>query len=68
MGQWFAISTIDYSIGEKTVIGYESAYRTTRKHYEVDGVEVVPIIKKGNQKYEMVFIANFRPPAGAFTV
>jgi hypothetical protein len=50
------------------VIGYESAYRTTRKHYEVDGVEVVPIIKKGNQKYEMVFIANFRPPAGAFTV
>jgi ADP-ribose pyrophosphatase len=32
----------------------------------VDGVEIIPIIKKIDKTLSMVLIANFRPPIGKF--
>ena len=61
---------VDFSIGEKVVKNYEAVYRTTTKNkgFEVDGVEVIPIIKYKEQKSKLVLIANFRPPANKFVL
>ena len=34
----------------------------------MDGVEIMPIIKKTGKDPELVFIANFRPSVGNFCI
>ena len=46
--KWMGLAYYDYSIGDKIFHNYEVAYRPTRKDkgLPIDGVEIVPIIKK----------------------
>lgn len=61
---------LDYTIGGKAVHNYEAVYRTTTKNkgFPFDGVDVIPIIKYKEKPSEIVMIANFRPPAGRFSL
>jgi hypothetical protein len=36
---------VDFSIGKHTVYNYEKVFRTTSKPGQVDGVDVIPIIR-----------------------
>ena len=68
--KWMGIAYYDYSIGDKVFHNYEVAYRPTRKDtgLPIDGVEIVPIIKKKGEVPQIVIIANFRPAAGHFSL
>lgn len=65
--KWFGIKQITYSIGDQIVHNYEAAFRPTRKNNAtIDGVEIIPILKKKDGSKDLVLIANFRPPLGKF--
>lgn len=66
--KWLGISHITFTVDDKIIENYESAYRTTKKKnkFPIDGVEIIPIIKRVNQLPEILFIANFRSPVGKF--
>lgn len=45
-------------------------FRTTTesKGYEIDGVDIIPILKYKNAPSKLLLIANFRPPVGKFVL
>lgn len=52
------------------ISNYEGVFRPQRKQKgtAIDGVEIVPIIKRKDGPSELVFIANFRPSVGHFCI
>lgn len=66
--KWLGIKQITFTIGEKVIENYESAYRPGRvkTDFNVDGVEVLPIFKRKDKSLDLIMIANFRPPIGKF--
>lgn len=68
-GKWLRQKNIKYQGKNNQTLTYEAVERTTRKPGQVcDGVDVIPILKKKNQKDQLVFIANYRPPVDQFVL
>lgn len=59
---------VDYCIGEHTVKNYQAIFRTTSKKGQLDGVDIIPIIKYKDKKPEIVMIEEFRAPTKGFTL
>ncbi len=67
--KWFGIKHITYSIGERVLDNYESAYRPMRNNkFSIDGVEIMPILKRKDKSLDLIMIANYRPPIGKFSL
>ena len=37
-----------------------------KNDFKIDGVEIMPILKRKDKSLELIMIANFRPPIGKF--
>lgn len=68
--KWLGIKYVDYEIGDRRLNNYEMVFRPTTedRHGEIDGVDIVPIIKHKDKPSQLVIIANFRPPVGRFVL
>ena len=67
-GKWIGMKHISYSIGDSTVNNYQSVFRTTSKAGQLDGVDIIPIIKYKERISEIVMIVEFRAPTKGFTL
>lgn len=45
---------VDYTIGKETLNSYEKVFRTTTKPGQIDGVDIIPIIKYKNKKAQLL--------------
>jgi hypothetical protein len=59
---------VDFTIGKETIYKYEKVFRTTTKEGQVDGVDIIPIIKYQGRKSQLLMIVEFRPPLHGFTL
>lgn len=58
---------VDYTIGDR-VHTYEKVFRTTSKEGQIDGVDIIPIVRYKEKKPELLMIVEFRPPVHGFTL
>lgn len=68
-GKWVKFKYVDFKNNDKIIKNYEYCERTTRKG-DLDGVEVIGIIKYPESKQEdkVVIIANYRPPVDKYVL
>ena len=68
--KWLGVKFVDYEIGGRRLNNYEMVFRPTTedKKLEIDGVDVIPIIKHKDKPTQLILIANFRPPVGKFVL
>lgn len=59
---------VNFTIGDRVVKNYEKVFRTTSKPNQLDGVDIVPIIKYKEKPAELVMIIEFRPPVKGYTL
>lgn len=48
---------VDFTIGKQTIHNYEKVFRTTSKPGQIDGVDIIPIIKHKEKKPEILMIS-----------
>ena len=68
--KWLGVKYVDYEIGGRRINNYEMVFRSTTedKNLDIDGVDIIPIIKYKEKPSQLLLIANFRPPAGKFVL
>lgn len=59
---------IDVEINGKRITNYEMVFRPTTEKggYDIDGVDVIPVIKYKEKPSQILLIANYRPPANKY--
>lgn len=67
-GKWLNFSHVTYTSGDSIIPNYQSINRTRpkEKNIDIDGVDIIPIIKYQNKPPEIVMILNFRVPIKSY--